>query len=107
MSGTNELLVDPMVKQPEQPVVIPGRIQQAARLGMNPELIPRQYLTELLKRAKSTRQSDKRVSKIGHPLLSLMHGLDHYQLGKPCVSDLVIHKLLRNDPDHLATSRKC
>jgi hypothetical protein len=56
-----------VVEKGEQSVEVAVDVQQAARLGVQAQLRPRQDLEELLESASAAGQGDERISQISGP----------------------------------------
>ena len=83
-----ETLFDRVVEVGHQRRVETGDVEQAERLGVQPELRPGRDLDELLERPEAAGQRDETVGEVGHHRLALVHRPDHAQLGDLRVTDL-------------------
>ena len=93
-------------RKADQPRVVAAHVEQAERLGVQPELRPGVDLEQLLERADPARQRDEAVRELGHQRLALVHRADDVQLGQPGMGDLPVDERLRDHADHLAARRR-
>ena len=85
-----------------EPVPVAFHVEDADRLGVNPELRPREDLEGLLEGAQASGQRDEAVDERRHRGLALVHGAHDAQLGQAGVSELARDERLRDDADGLA-----
>ena len=90
------------INEGEQPVVIPGNIQEPTRLHVNSELTPRPCFEQFFHRPGPTRQRHKALSKFCHSGFSIMHALHYAKLGEVGVGYLALHERARDHADHFA-----
>ena len=84
----------------QQRLPVAADVEQADRLAVQPELLPREQLEQLVERPGAAGQRDHGVRQLGHQRLALVHRLDDVQLGQAGVRDLVLDQPRRDHADH-------
>src|SRR5260370_14507948 len=102
----NESLLRHVLKKLEKRGIIPVHIEKGTRLGLDPELRPRNYLKDLFQCSYTARQRDKGVRKLRHLELPFVHGFHAMQFGQSVVSKFPDHPSLRDHADHFAVGGK-
>jgi hypothetical protein len=74
-----------------------GHVEDAARLVVNAELCPGEYLKELVQRPVAAGEHDECFGRVGHRGLALVHRLDDPEAGQALVRDLL---RLKRTGDH-------
>jgi hypothetical protein len=85
--------VDQFAQRSEEP----GHVEDAARLVVNAELRPGEYLEEFVQRPVAAGEHDEGVRRVGHRGLALVHSLDDPEAGQALMRDLL---LLKRTGDH-------
>src|SRR2546425_1107553 len=98
----HEALSHRVNEHPQQPVEVPGDVQDADGLAVNAELGPREDFQRLFEGAEPTRQRDEPVHQRCHQRLALVHAPHHPHLGEAGMGQLPRGQPPRNHADHLA-----
>src|SRR5687768_1972515 len=101
-----KILQHGVIEKPNQRIVISGHVQQPARLFMQTELRPAQYLEEFLHSADTAGHGDEAVRQLGHQSLALVHGADHAQFRKPAMRNFLAHQGAWDDAGDITLERK-
>ena len=100
MLGLQEPLVDGVLEEGQERLPVAGDVEEADRLAVQAELLPREQLEQLVERPGAPGQRDHRVRKLGHHRLALVHGLDDVQLRQPGMRDLALDQPRGDHADH-------
>ena len=101
-----EQVIPTLVDEAHQRVVIAGHIEQAHRLGVVAQLLPRPHLEDLFHGADAPGQRQEGVRVVGHEHLAFVHGLHHVQVLHACMPHFTPHQRVRNHADHPCTVRQ-
>ena len=91
------------IQERHQLVVVPGDIQQAARLALQAHLRPAPGFEQLVQRADAARQRQEGVGQFPHADLALGERADDVECREAVVTDLALVQEPRDHADHATT----
>ena len=95
-----------MVQPCHQQIEVVLEIEQSARLAVESELCPCQYLRNLVQSSQPAGQRDEGIGELDHHRFPLMHGADDSQFGQEAGRRLEAKQGLGDDADHFPSGIK-
>ena len=99
-----EFFFDGVTEESQDGVEIAVDIEQTDGFLVNTEYGPGDNFEEFLECADSARQGQKAAGQFGHSGLSLVHGVDDFELGDLIMGEFFGHEHVGDDADDLSTA---